>query len=381
MMNEILTKLHSLFQYPARFPFHIVDKVMDKYPGTYLDPFAGSGTVPVHAYYLGLEAKGYDLLPILPLMVKSKIDILERRVDVREIENKLKSIREAQCSYPWLKEWWPEGTRGIVCALIEIIRDNVEVNGCKIDSTNPTLVLLALHLARKLSWTDDSVYKWFRSKLKKKKIEEIILKGKLKRYYVDLLERKLKVLKVLMRTLPKPKGSVVEVIGCEDILKVRDKADVILTSPPYLQAHEYVRSFKYEMLMLGINYEIVRELSKLEIPYRNEYCGYKGKLYLEYMKRVEPRLRSIYRNYFCSLFKAFSNLEADVVALFTGPASLGGISIPIHEIMKEYFEAKGFEELERIEDPIRKRRLFKGRNNRNKEGIEKEVLIVMKRKA
>ena len=373
-----LHKLHSFFQYPARFPLHIVDHMMKRYSGSYLDPFAGSGTVLVHAYYLGHKAKGYDLLPILPLMVKAKIDILEKRINVNEIENILKNVEEGQCAYPWLREWWPKEAQGLACGLIEIIRDNVKVKGCGVQSDNPALILMALELARRISWADDSVYKWFRSKMKRKKMEEIIAKGKLREYYLSLLERKVKALKLLLSNIPRPRGSEVKAKGCKDILRVRDGAEVIFTSPPYLQAHEYVRSFKYEMLMLGLSIDVVRALGKLEIPYREVKCDYEGKLYLEYMERVRPELRPIYRNYFCSLFKVFESLEANVIALFTGPASLSGISVPIHEIMKEYFEEKGFREVERVEDPIRRRRLFKGRNNRNSDGIEKEVMQVFR---
>ncbi len=351
---------------------------MKNYPGSYLDPFAGSGTVLVHAYYLGFEAKGYDLLPILPLMVKSKIEILEKSIDVNGIEEKLKGAKGGECSYPWLEEWWPKEAKSLACGLMEVIRENVRVRGCRVESDNPTLVLLALNLARRLSWADDSVYKWFRSKVKRKKMEEIIAKGKLKQYYLSLLERKVKTLKYLLQTLPRPKGSEVVVSGCKDVLEVRDEGDVILTSPPYLQAHEYVRSFKYELLMLGVSLETVRVLSKLEIPYREVRCNYEGRLYLEYMSKVVPRLRLIYRNYFCSLFKTFENLKAETVALFTGPASLNGVNIPIHEIMKEYFEEKRFKEVERKEDLIKRRRLFKGRNNKNRNGIEKEVLLILK---
>ena len=373
-----MQSLHSLFQYPARFPLHIVDYVMKKYPGSYLDPFAGSGTVLVHAYYLGLKAKGYDLLPVLPLMVRAKIDILEKKVNVDEMGEILKNVEEVQCNYPWLKEWWPKEAQGLACGLMEIVRRNVKVKGCEVHSDNPTLVLLALTLARRISWADDSVYKWFRSRVKREKMEEIIAEGNLKQYYLSLLDRKVKALKQLLSALPGPKGSEVEAKGCEDVLEVRDEGEIILTSPPYLQAHEYVRSFKYEMLMLGLSLETVRALNKLEIPYREVRCDYGGKLYMEYMEKVKPELRYLYRNYFCALFKTFENMKARVVALFTGPASLSGVSIPIHEIMKEYFEEKGFREVERLEDPIRRRRLFKGRNNKNKEGIQKEILQVFR---
>ena len=42
----------------------------------------------------------------------------------------------------------------------------------------------------------------------------------------------------------------------------------MITSPPYLQAQEYIRSTKMELFWLGYSEAKIRELSRLEIPYR-----------------------------------------------------------------------------------------------------------------
>jgi len=381
-MNSALVKLHSFFQYPARFPLHVVHTIMEMYSGEYLDPFAGSGTVPVHAYLKGYPSKGYDLLPMLNLLVQAKLDILERRIDVKAIREELGNVKDEECYFDWLEKWWPKESEGLVCWLIRLVRENAKVNGCEVRSDNPTLVLLALHLARRVSLSDDVVYKWFRSKVKKSKMEKIILSGTLKNYYTKILDSKLKILEKLLRELPKPKGSDVEVKGCQDVLQLKDSADVILTSPPYLRAHEYVRSFKYELAILGLDRAQIRGLHKLEIPYRDlsDKCDHEGEMYLKYMRIVDPRSVKVYKNYFCALFQVFMNLDAKIIALFTGPAYLGGVHVPIHEIVKEYLGQLGYRKVLIKFDEIKRRRLFKRRNNKNKDGIKREVLLIMERK-
>ena len=45
--------------------------------------------------------------------------------------------------------------------------------------------------------------------------------------------------------------------------------DVLITSPPYLQAQEYIRASKMDLFWLGYSQRGVRELVKLEFPYQD----------------------------------------------------------------------------------------------------------------
>ena len=46
------------------------------------------------------------------------------------------------------------------------------------------------------------------------------------------------------------------------------KVDCIITSPPYLQAQEYMRTFKLEMMWIGIPQKKIKEYTSKEIPFR-----------------------------------------------------------------------------------------------------------------
>ncbi|MDW8297665.1 MAG: hypothetical protein RMJ97_12370, partial [Raineya sp.] len=50
--------------------------------------------------------------------------------------------------------------------------------------------------------------------------------------------------------------------------EVTQELDALITSPPYLQAQEYIRTFKLDLYWLGYDENTIKALSKLEIPYR-----------------------------------------------------------------------------------------------------------------
>lgn len=67
---------------------------------------------------------------------------------------------------------------------------------------------------------------------------------------------------------PKPVESKIKV-GIDVLeMDLENEANLLITSPPYLQAQEYIRSTKMELFRLGYNEEYIRILSKKEIPYR-----------------------------------------------------------------------------------------------------------------
>jgi len=366
---DAVRALHSLFQYPARFPPHIVDAVMRSVNGRFVDPFAGSGTVPVHGYLVGRDADGYDLLPIIQLLVDAKVSVASKQVDADSVEEQLLSIDDDECSEPWLLRWWHPGTVSLACGLLKLIRSAVTVDGCSVKTDRPVLVLTAMHAMRRISLADTVSYKWSRSARKLAEISRLVELGKVRQRYRQTVRRKLNAVRRLMDVLPEPETSDYSAQGCSDALSAKWKADALLTSPPYLGAHEYVRSFRYELLTLGLPDSELRRLRSLEIPYRKVSCEWSGELYRRYLECAGGS--ELYRRYFCAMFLFLSNVYAGTVALLTGPASVNGVRVPIHEILGEFLSSIGYKEVRRVHDKIRSRRgVWKGGT------IPEEVLTV-----
>lgn len=142
--------------------------------------------------------------------------------------------------------------------------------------------------------------------------------------------------------------------------------DVLITSPPYLQAQEYIRSFKLELAWLGYG-DRLTELARREIPYNNPpSVKVNSEAYArvrEEVRRLDhERLLEIYDAYFRSLVHFLDNNHGRVgrvIAIFVGPTKIRNIRVPIDEVLREHLESLGWRHEVTLVDRIVSRRLFK----------------------
>ena len=144
--------------------------------------------------------------------------------------------------------------------------------------------------------------------------------------------------------------------------------DILLTSPPYLQAQEYIRRFKMDLLWLGYSEDEVRELGRQEMPYqRVEETPIHSATYEDYLESIqEPHLRLLYQRYFWGVFGALTRLQESIrhhLLLFVGPASVRGMPIPISQIAVEHFSHIGWRHKTTLVDSIVSRAMFFYRAN------------------
>jgi hypothetical protein len=149
---------------------------------------------------------------------------------------------------------------------------------------------------------------------------------------------------------------------------LEEDKDILITSPPYLQSHEYIRQAKMDLFWLGFSEEEVSKLSKLEIPYRNVTPQHiYSKTYSEWENRIkEANLRRIFNNYFWSVLGALTRLQNKITSyifLFVGGASIRGHPVPIDQIFAEHFSSLGWIHEATLIDKIVARRLFSYRVN------------------
>ena len=132
-----------------------------------------------------------------------------------------------------------------------------------------------LKVSKRFSYTEDRTPKLARSKRKLNVIAELLREN----WQAQLVEM---VHSLSLKTLRSLNDFVmyaqhhfenlgkVEFHGGVDssYFTVPRACDALITSPPYLQAQEYIRSTKMDLFWLGHTEEEIRELSRLEIPYR-----------------------------------------------------------------------------------------------------------------
>ena len=132
-----------------------------------------------------------------------------------------------------------------------------------------------LKVSKRFSYTEDRTPKLARSKRKLKAIEELLNENWKQQLEEMTRSLSLKTLKDLNDFMIHTQHHLehlgkVEFYGGIDSSYdfVPRDSDALITSPPYLQAQEYIRSTKMDLFWLGHTEEEIRELSRLEIPYR-----------------------------------------------------------------------------------------------------------------
>ena len=172
------------------------------------------------------------------------------------------------------------------------------------------------------------------------------------------------------------------------------EVDLIITSPPYINAQDYFRSYKLELWCLGLaTPEEVRYLNKQAIGTENisgsNYnCIPKSEdrllnTILKKIWKINKKKACIVHNYFEKMKGVFKESH-DVLktgghlCLITGNNTICGVQIPTYKILTHIAETNGFGLVEMGKDQIRNRSLPPDRNHNG--GIIKEEWITVFRR-
>ena len=226
-----------------------------------------------------------------------------------------------------------------------------------------------LRVTRYFSYSDTQVAKLWRSRRAVERVRRLLAtdwRRAMEAMYRREVRRLLRKLGEFRRLGPARVEGVVRA-GVDSLSTELDReVDLLLTSPPYLQAQEYIRSFRLELHWLGYSEEEVRRLGGLEIPYRDPpRARVESELFEVYRERVAATGRrdlvALYDAYFRSLAALLSRVQGRVrkrIALLVGRTKLRGLRIPIDEILREHLEALGWRHEVTLVDRIAVRRLF-----------------------
>lgn len=399
MRNEIPSTdyaSHGMYYYPAKFIPQVVRFAIKEYTNKgewVFDPFAGSGTVCVEAYLTERNCIAYDINPILEVLVKAKTLRVKNEdlVELKKETTNLINYNGKPFIPQWnnIKYWYPE----VVLHRLERLWGYIHYE-CR-SRLKPLIVLALLKVSREFSYTDSQVPKLFRSKIKIEKINRLlagnwekILEEKLVNYSRTLFE-KAREFSIYVRGIAHEPTIMVRggVDVLDDSVDLPRDVDLLITSPPYLLAHEYIRSTKLELYWLGYTDNDVKRFYRAEIPYNNpKHIEIRSKIFHEYRRKIasrKPSLTIYYDKYFYSIigvFEKFSPKINNYMTIFVGSATLAGIEIPIHKIIIEHFTSNDYIHVKTYIDEIKARKVFRNRKNPNPEGITNEYLVILKKK-
>lgn len=270
--NKVRTYTHGLHVYPAKyipqFPDWSFEYSKLNQGDSVLDPFCGSGTTLVEGIARGLVSYGCDISPLAELLTKAKTtplyttDPKKLNEDVEDFIRHLKEDKiKIDLNSPFYKEglhdnwefWFP---KPIMKSLLKIsqginsfIPQGRALNNKQIEDIRIFYSACFSSIIKKCSFFDEREIKVRRDK---RKFEDSLPDP------INLIELNIKKNIIGLIELAKQ----VEITGnqkshfvsnnAQEIHLANNSMDLIVTSPPYLNAIDYAMAHKYSLFILGL---------------------------------------------------------------------------------------------------------------------------------
>jgi hypothetical protein len=372
-----------MYYYPARFIPQVVRWAIQEYTRAgdwVLDPFAGSATVCVEAQITDRNSVSLDLNPLLSHLAAAKTFRVSSWEEVSSIGETVLENKELYTpKWSRITYWHPP----------EFLHTLRTMWAAYHKEPHPLVLIALLKTTKRFSFADDTVPKLFKSKMKILEVKKLLegdYRSLIKEFFIGSLKAAYRASKEFANYYS---GGVSIVRGGVDLVHY-DFGDqrfrLLVTSPPYGIAHEYIRSVKLELAWLGFTDSEITALIKREIPYnlnppRTEILSHTFKKLFSIVKpSVAGRCETYFRSVLFVLGKAMAQLESQgVAAVFVGNATFSGVEFPFHQVFREHFEALGYSYERLLVDRIKSRRLFRGRLNSSPDGISSERLLILRK--
>lgn len=398
--SNSIDSAHYIHPYTAKLIPQIPRYVMEKYTSKndiVLDPFCGSGTTLLEARLLCRNAVGIDINPLAVLISEAKttlVDIDELNLAIYIVKKKVKKEKgKIIVEFPNIDYWFSKEAQ---IELSRIKRSIKHLNGRLNESTNKFLLVCFSSIIRKSSYADPRMAKTYKSKRVVERIRNGWTPSPLK-YFVEALEKNSERLKSLSEYLNGNNNYVKVFQGdgreTSAILNRHgiEKVDFIITSPPYINAQDYFRSYKLELWWLGLaTPKEVRCLNKQAIGTENLSGNNYNSAPKSDVPPLDVVLRKIWKinkkkayvvyNYFESMVKVLKELYNVLqigghFCLITGCNTICEVRVPTYKVLVYIAENNGFKLIEICRDKIKNRSLPPDRNHNG--GIIKEEWITV----
>ena len=338
--------VHHWFWFPHSFSPQLVDEILKAYPLSegkrILDPFVGAGTTVLRASQLGYAAVGTDLSPLSLFVSQVKLTPLETHL----LQKQLKFI----LGYRPTKEW-PSLPKRLEKAFTRDELAHVTGLQQRIEGLpRPSADFFRLALLRVQQRVSRGVPDggWFRWVEKDDQSRQIALWF---RQQADL-----QIAEVKQDT----DGSVqVFLDDARHLENIQGTFDLVITSPPYPNRHDYSRIFHIELLSLGLEEESIKQFRRKSIRSHVEASsppiapvGYTMPAILRdalsrLPQRTDPRIKSMLRGYFEDMYLTLNALSrrlnrGAVCALVVGNVRHAGVMVPVDEIIADIGEQIGY---------------------------------------
>ena len=351
---------HNFHAFAAKFPPQLPRLFIEGLtaPGdVVLDPMMGSGTTVVEAFLTGRHGVGFDLDPLAVRICRVKVTPLDvdqvreggvkllthatRLVDSARVEREL-TRRFDEPTRKFIDYWFQPATQREVLALALSIERVTEPNLRRFFELCLSSIIVTksggVSMARDLAHS--------RPHLDKTKQPKNAL-GQ----YNQRLKKSLRSLE----ELGKGTGQVAIQTGDTRRLALADDSvDLIITSPPYANAIDYMRAHKFSLVWLG---DRIDDLSKL----RSTYIGAEKITHACYaalpkgpegiIRELEPKdsnKAAILRKYFTEMREAIHEMyrvakPGSATVIVIGTSTMSGMDVQTHLCVADIGQAIGFD--------------------------------------
>ena len=297
---------HTFHSYPARFipqiPLTFI-KLFTEEKETVLDPMCGCGTTLVEAFLNNRNSIGNDFNPLAALITKVKTTLIDENdfryfnrklavmkryldLDYRRIDERINNLPDRKISRIFNR---------VVISKLEAIRETlleVKEEGHKdlFDFGRVALSSTIWSLVENGNGIG---------------VDTLFLKK------VKSMEKELNIMAKIVKNVPEVK------VICGDARKLEvetNSIDLIVTSPPYVNALDYYRAHMYNMLWLGMDFDLFR---KHEIGGHSHFIINRFRLLSEYLgdmlRSMIEMNRVLKENKLCVIVVGNSSLEYELI--------------------------------------------------------------------
>jgi len=357
--NEISYFTHGFFKYPCKFIPQIPRWAINKYTkeGDYvLDPFAGSGTTLVEAVLLNRNSLGIDFDDFSQLLCSVKTKLLSIN-QINLLKGSIESLffdnSHTQSQFPDIQNiehWFSQETINDLLNLKQNI-EKLFINK-DIDIYNFLLVCFA-SVIKKCSFADESSPKPYVS-------------TRIKKIPMDVKSTFIKAINLNLRQMidyqNRSFGTYQLISNDARLIKTQafdKRVDLAITSPPYINAFDYVRSLRLENAWLGYSGDTSNiEKKKLQIgtetiPYE-VYCKLPKKTNIDQLDEIiemiyqkDKKRAHVVNKYFNDMHRSFLEVKRVLkpkahYIFVVGDNIIKGIDIPTRDIFFEIANKSGF---------------------------------------
>jgi len=361
--NDVSYFTHGFFKYPCKFIPQIPRWAIKKYTkkgDVILDPFIGSGTTAVEAVLLNRNALGVDFDELSKLLSKVKTKQYSKQ-NIRNLKksivffesNEFKTIN-LSIEYPNIKNlfhWFSEEN----AKQLLLLKNSIFTKYGKeeMSTERDFLLVVFASIIRKSSKADDVSPKPYVSrKIKKKTFIPYNLFIKNLKTYVKELENK----KYFVT------GTYVHIGDDARLFTNKRKincVDLAITSPPYINAFDYVRSLRLENVWLGFSSDsLLLQKKKKQIGTESISSSiYKNALKKTGIKSLDKDIEKIFKvdkkrahivyEFFLDMEKNIQQVEKMLKSgghyiIVVGNSEIRGIQINTTDYLIKIAERNGF---------------------------------------